>query len=201
MRRCCNGTRLSAQIAGFFAGLVVGAWVPGGCGDFSPLLRFAGGDGRRDAPSLQRCCNGTRLPTQIAGIFFGVWRWRGAPSLRRCCNGARLPAQIAGIFLRGLAGGGGWVPGGCEGFSFLRRCCNGTRLPAQIAGFFAGLAGGGTNLLQRAGLRRKGGRMIADFMRCSGGGLLQGRRAGHFYDSITKAAVALLFGGCGVIII
>ena len=43
--------------------------------------------------------------------------------------------------------------------------------------------------------------MIADFMRGGGGEDFAGAAGGHFYDSITKAAVALLFGGCGVIII
>ena len=133
LRRCCNGTRLPAQIAGFFAGVGRwGVWVPGGCEGFS---------------FLRRCCNGTRLPAQIAGFFAGVggWRWvpggcgdfspllrfaggdrrRDAPSLRRCYNGTRLPAQIAGFFA-GLAAAGAWVPGGCGDFSPLLRFAGGT---------------------------------------------------------------------------
>ena len=110
LRRCCNGTRLPAQIAGIFLrGWPVGVWVPGGCGGFSPLLRFAGGDGRRDAPSLRRRCNGTRLPAQIAGFFAGVGG--GGTKLLQGAGLRRKGADDCGFNARrrgwGFCGGGG----------------------------------------------------------------------------------------------
>ena len=151
-----NGTRLSAQIASFFAGLVAGGWVPGGC----------------------------------EGFFF----------LRRRCNGTRLPAQITGFFA-GVGGGGCGFPADAKDFPFCSAVVTGQGSRRKLPGFFAGLAGGGTKLLQRAGLRRKGADDCGFYARRRGWRFCGGRRAGHFYDSITKAAVALLFGGCGVIII
>ena len=191
------------------------------------------------------------------GFFCGVGRWGcGFPADEKVFSfcGAVVTGQGSRRKLPGFfcgVGSGGWVPGGCEGFSSLRRRCNGTRLPAQIAGFFAGLvagggfpadagtfhpccvlrggtgggtlrlcgavvtgqgsrrklpgffaglAGGGTKLLQGAGLRRKGADDCGFNARRRGWRFCGGRRAGHFYDSITKAVVALLFWGYGVII-
>ena len=167
----------------FFAG--VGRWgcgFPAGAGTFHPCCVLRG-DRRRDAPSLRRCCNGTRLPAQIAGFFCGVGRWGGgfpadAKVFSFCgvvVTGQGPRRKLPGFFA-GVGRLGGWVPGGCEGFFFLRRCCNGTRLPVQIASFFAGLAGGGAKLLQRAGQRRKGADDCGFYARrrvwgfCGGGG-------------------------------
>ena len=142
-----------------------------------------------------------KLPDFFAGLAVGgVWVPGGCEGfffLRRCCNGARLPALIAGIFC-GVGRWGVWVPDGCEGFSFLRRCCNGTRLPVQIAGFFAEVGGGGTKLLQRAGLRRKGADDCGFYARRRGWGFCRGGGRGIFTILLQKRRLRCFSGAAAL---
>ncbi len=148
----------------FFAG--VGRWgcgFPAGAGTFHPCCVLRG-DRRRDAPSLRRCCNGTRLPAQIAGFFCGVGRWGGGfPADAKVFSfcGAVITGQgsrrkLPGFFCWGWRRRGCGFPADAKVFSFCGAVVTGQGSRRKLPGFFAGLADGGAKLLQGAGLRRKG---------------------------------------------
>lgn len=132
---------------GFFCGgWWRGAWVPGGCGDFSPLLRFAGGTGGGMLRLCGAVITGQGSRRKLPGFFAEVGRWGcGFPADAKVFSfcGAVVMGQGSRrklpVFLRGLAVGG-------------RSFCKGRGCGARgwmIADFMRG--GGGEDFAGAAG--------------------------------------------------
>ena len=147
-------------------------------GLFTPAA-FCGGDGRRDAPSLRRRCNGTRLPAQIAGIF-----------LRRLAGGGVGSRRMRGLFTPAAFCGG--TGGGTLRLYGAVVTGQGSRRKLPV--FLRGLVVAGRSFCKGQGCGARG-RMIADLMRGGGGGDFAGAAGGAFLRFYYKSGGCVAFRG------